>query len=207
MNKRKKAKRQKHYLHIIVVAHGASEFLIAKSIRAILKIPMEIYSNQSGNLPYQITDLKKLFSGKDFTSGFYHKFQSNVEFKKNRPVNLKIFTIMDKDNIPDDTYQQYKNNTLLNDLSSCYVKKFVIPIFNENNLEDVIKNIGMKYPKNNKAKYNTYKHIFSVGNNSKITPKDKIEEFADLLKKCNKTNMDEFVCACLEEEEKFNRDY
>lgn len=190
--------RKKHYTHIMVIAHGYSELRLANYIKTGLKIPMKIESNKKGKLPYQITDLKKLFSKScDFNDGFRQKYKDDIEFKGKNPQNLKIFTIMDQDSTPCQIYQMYKNGSLLRN-SNHYLGNLIIPIFNENNLEDVLKNINWQYAKKPADKSRVYCEVFPIVKGSQ-TKKERIKSLEERLRKCSKTNMEEFIQACLKE--------
>ena len=192
--------RKKHYTHIMVVVHGYSELRLAEFVKSTLRIPLEIVSNRNGSLPYQITDLVKLFGKScDFNSGFRTKYKEKIEFKNRKPLNLKIFTIMDQDDTPNDIYQMYKSGRLLKK-SNGLLGSLIIPIFNEENLEEVLKDVGWDYAKPNMDKGKIYLETFPTIINYDQTRKNRIEQLEIKLENCPITNMEKFLKACLEEQ-------
>lgn len=191
--------RKKHYTHIMVVVHGYSELRLAEYIRSALRIPMVIRSNKNGKLTYQITDLRKLFSNScDFNNGFIKKYKEDIEFKGSKPINLKVFTIMDKDDTPYQAYQMYKSGSLLKN-SNPYFGNLIVPIFNESNLEDVLKDIKWQYAKDSRDKSKVYFNTFPTVVDCDQTKKERIELLEERLRKCSKTNMEDFLEACLKD--------
>jgi hypothetical protein len=91
------------YVRTIVVAHGASEVKLCESVRANLKIPMEILSENAGSKCIQINSLEDLFSEKIFKK-YIARFAKSPKFEiKNKTlVNTKIFPIMDTDDCSKD---------------------------------------------------------------------------------------------------------
>ncbi|EMC30124.1 hypothetical protein SMU85_00399 [Streptococcus mutans ST6] len=82
-----------------------------------------------------------------------------------------------------------------------YIKsKLRIPVWNDNNLEEVLNRIGYYYATNDKQKKN-YKRAFPVERGSQDLKS--IEKLRDELQNISQSNMDEFLTFCLNNCPKF----
>ncbi|WP_195268303.1 hypothetical protein [Eubacterium sp. 1001713B170207_170306_E7] len=190
------------YSEIMVIAHGKTEFLFCQSIKANLRIPMIIESNNKGRSSIEITGILKyletnyyLKNKKNFSS-----FYETIEYdKKTRmPVNFSIYPIMDlEENYDMSLIKKYKNGHLFD---SHWLKTFVHPIYNDHTFEDVFKEANLSCAQNDKDKgnYNAYfRELFL-----EQTGKECIEMLIEKFKKTEKTNMELFLEHCLKIQEK-----
>lgn len=183
----------------IVIVHGQSEYNIVRYIKSKLRIPIEIYSRNNGKISIEISSVNDILKNRDFKdiNGFVSKF-SKVELNnKQKPVNVKIFMIMDVDNTSIADFNAYKNKSLF---PKTWLKNILIPIWNDNNLEEVLNQIGYYYAKNDKQKKN-YKRAFPVERGSQDLKS--IEELRNELQEISQSNMDEFLTFCLNNCPKF----
>lgn len=195
-----KPKRNLNYQHIIAIVHGYSELCLVQHIRSVLSIPIGIYSKKNGKNSIKINDLDHLFSSNQtFNNNFKNHF-SKVNYKKNKPIDLKVFTIMDKDDTSIEIYNQYTSGNLFKNANP-NLKNLIIPIYNNIDLEDVLRKINWNYACKPSEKGKVYPEIFPVVSNKNCND-DKFEEICNLknkLKACPDTNMDKFIEACLKE--------
>lgn len=175
---------------VMTIVHGQSEYRICCSIKSNLKIKHEIISRDKGKTSIQIDGLKDLLnkdkrfrSFKDFINYF-----PDIENKKGKLLNFKLFIIMDVDDCSDDT----KNRFLIKELfSKHWLYDYIIPIYNDPNLEKT-----MELAKIPIIKKKDYIQIFPTNHGDLDVGKAK--EFYEKLKNCKCTNLDEYVKYCLD---------
>lgn len=181
----------------IVIVHGKSEHDIVKYIKSKLRIPIEIYSRSNGSI--EISSVNDILKNQDFVdvNGFLNKFPKVELDEKKKPKNVKIFMIMDVDNTNTSVFNSYKDKSLF---PKSWLKDILVPIWNDNNLEEVLNQIGYYYAKNDKQKKN-YKRAFPVERGSQDL--NSVEELRDKLQHIPQSNMDEFLTFCLNNCPKF----
>ena len=140
-----------------------------------------------------------ILKNQDFVdvNGFLNKFPKVELDEKKKPKNVKIFMIMDVDNTNTSVFNSYKDKSLF---PKSWLKDILVPIWNDNNLEEVLNQIGYYYAKNDKQKKN-YKRAFPVERGSQDL--NSVEELRDKLQHIPKSNMDEFLTFCLNNCPKF----
>lgn len=178
----------------VVIVHGKSELDIVNYIKSNLRLPIEIFSEKKGRNSIQINSLEKVLSNKVFESqkNFVGKYDK-VCINKKKLENFKLFIIMDTDDADPKHYANlYKSGEMF---SKSWLKEYIVPIYNDLNLEDTLKAINYKYATRNRDKKN-YVEVFPRNKNGKDI--SEIKEFNEKLKKCNCTNMDKFIDYCLE---------
>ena len=144
----------------IVIVHGKSEYDIVKYIKSKLRIPMEIYSRSNGKMSIVIESLNDVLCNRDFKNikGFVKRFPKVELDAKDKPINVKIFMIMDVDSTDVKVFNEYKDKSFF---PKSWLKDMLVPIWNDNNLEDVLNLIGYFYAKTGKEKKN-YRKAFPV---------------------------------------------
>lgn len=184
----------RNYTKAVVIVHGKSELDIVKYIRSKLRIPIEIYSRNNGTSSIEISSINDILNNRDFktTRGFSKKFNKVKLNEKGIPENVKIFMIMDVDSTKCTDFQNYKNKSLF---PKSWLKDMLIPIWNDNNLEDVLNQSGYYYAHNDKQK-SGYKKAFPVERGTQDL--ESIKKLRDKLKSSKFTNMDEFLTFCLD---------
>ena len=192
-----------NYLKAIVIVHGKSEFQMCDFIKRKLKLKIEIVSKNKGANSIQISSIMKRLKGKDIDTldNFKNTYKDDLEIKDNKIIidkNFRIFIIMDTD----DCKEEEKNNFINKNMFKNYwAHKYIVPIYNIRNLEDVLvksKVIDKNTIKNKRDKKD-YIKIFPT--DDKYTKSDtiQIEEFYQkLLKVKNISNMHEFIKFCLD---------
>lgn len=180
------------YTRAIVIVHGKSEEQICKYIRSNLKISLEIYKNPKSSI--QITDLQNLFGNEIFKTrkSFLKKYDDiEIDKKGKKLLNFKIFIIMDTDDCTDAQKNNYIDGTMF---KTHWANEYIVPIYNNRNLEDVAKKIGIEIQKKSE-----YIKIFPTDRKYIQQSNDliQVEEMAKTLKKYSITNLDEFFEYCL----------
>lgn len=182
-------KRNKVPLKIIVVAHGYSEVCLCKNICSSLKIKYKCYSRNNGKNSIQIGSLLDVLKSTD-------NFKTLRSFKKHYEdivgMDFKIFPIMDVDDcINENQKEEYISGEMFKGL---WLANRIVPIYNKENLEDVLKKAGHEYFKTNKS---NYIRVFPTneGKNAKLNDvlelKEKFEKIPDF------TNFAVFINECL----------
>ncbi|AAO05073.1 MULTISPECIES: hypothetical protein [Staphylococcus] len=172
-----KKNNKKKSTNCLIICHGKSEYLLANYLKSNLRIPAKIVSDKNGKKSIQINSLKNLFSGKYFKS----KNILENHYGLNINENFKIFIIMDTDDCNKEEALNYKNKSMF---KNYWFYKFVIPIYNEPNIENVIKSSNLSAMKNKTDVH----RIFPIDDN--INKIESIIFVSSKLKKCNSTNMD-----------------
>ena len=186
--------KERNHTKAIVIVHGKSEHDIVRHIRSKLRIPIEIYSRDKGKISIEISSLNDILKNSDFLTikGFLNKFPKVELDNKGIPKNVKIFMIMDVDSTSLADFNAYKNKSLF---PKTWLKDKLVPIWNDNNLEEVLEQIGYYYAKSNKEKKG-YKKVFPVERGSQDLKS--VEELRYKLQSSPKSNMDVFLTFCLD---------
>lgn len=179
------------HVGIIVVVHGASELILCESIRANLRLPIEIISKNKGSNSIQINKLETFFLEKNFNKYIFN--QSKFQTENGKLVNTKIFTIMDTDDCNCDTLGRYKCGSIFS--RSPYFN-MISPIFNSPDLDSVMEELGYYIDKDQKRK--SYGKIFP-GENGDIKA---AETLRDQVSDLSSTNLGIFLDHCIKESRK-----
>lgn len=129
--------------NIVVVAHGKSEVAMWQTFRMRLRTNICIYSNKNGEEAITISGLPELFTGGEMSSEkeIYKRFGEDLDYRPRarEPLpGLKIFTVMDIDGNNRDR-RPYMSGELLKNVP---LGKYIVPIYNDNNLDDVMGEMG-----------------------------------------------------------------
>lgn len=179
----------------IVIVHGKSELAIAQFIKSNLRLPIEIIARNKGRTSIQIGSLLDILT--DFRFKNIRQFKShfsNVKIEKKKLLNCKIFIIMDLDDASPEAQKAYKDKSMFNKL---WLKEYIVPIYNNACLEDVLKDMKFPYA-TNKSQKGTYVSVFPTANSTEAD-KTQIEDFHEACKKCRKTNMELLLEYCLQQ--------
>lgn len=195
----RKKKRKISYCKAVIICHGKSEVQIVQYIKQSLRISIEEYAERNGKCGYksiQINGLNKTLKNtifKDIDSLQEEYSLDIVGVGKNRKINnFRIFIIMDTDDCTKEQARRFMDKSMF---KRHWAYEYIIPIYNETNLEDVIRKTHIEYKKaNDQELKNLYIEIFPIKN---CTEKDDIEEFLQKLRKVKNTNMDELVEYCI----------
>lgn len=178
----------------IVVVHGKSEETIVKHIRSSLRLNLYIHKRKTS---IQINGLlHELETNFKNVAALRSNSSLVLNFVNKKPVDFKIFTIMDTDDCDEETKQRYINGSLFSEYA---LKAYVVPIYNSPSLEPVLFK-GKIIPKiyNDSEKLKEYAKIFpisaSTGGESKI---DDMKRLSSILNTVKGTNMQDFLDYCI----------
>ncbi|MDE6419423.1 MAG: hypothetical protein K2K87_02720 [Lachnospiraceae bacterium] len=171
---------------------------MAKYIYTNLRLPFEIISKHNGRNSIQINGLKGLLGKDSFSSMSKFASKYNIEYdrKKKQFINFKLFIIMDTDDCSEEAKQAYISGGMFD---GHWAKDYIVPIYNINNLEDVMHKSGIMTKRiENKEKGNYYSRIFPI-NTDPPTKESmaQIKSFREKLSKVKETNMTELIDYCL----------
>ena len=184
------------FLKGIVICHGKSEKLICEFIKSNLRIQREIDSDKKGKKSIQITSIMKFLNGEIYKNvdSFKNKFDDiePIENIKNLPSYFKVFIIMDTDDCNESQKKSFKDKSMF---KKHWLYDYIVPIYNDDNLEEVLVDVGIKFQKSGNERKSEYPKVFPMNGISDI---ESIKKFGNRLKKSKKTNMEEFIDFCLE---------
>lgn len=151
-------------------------------------MPLLIMGKDHGHSSIQINKLQDLFfQSKDLNTpaGFKRKWPgAGLEGTTKHPYFLndfKIFVVMDTDDCNEETLQKFKDRSLF---AGHWAYEWIVPVFNTENLEDVMERTGLPFTKKGIERKKEY---------SQIVP-GSIDGWSDLasrLRKDSKTNLEE----------------
>ena len=184
------------YLKGLVICHGKSEKLICEFIRSNLRIQIEIDSDKKGKKSIQITSIMKFLSGEIYRNiaSFKNKFDDiePIENIKKLPSYFKVFIIMDTDDCNESQKKSFKNKSMFKEH---WLYDYIVPIYNDSNLEEVLVDAGIKFQKSGNERKTEYPKVFPMNGISDV---EGIKKFGKALGNSKKTNMEEFINFCLE---------
>lgn len=174
-------------IEIVVIPHGESERIVAKSLQSNLRLGMHIHRCPSS---IQIAGLSKEMSTGSFKSfDALYREQERLFVKKGKPGEFTIFTIMDTDDCSDRMFDEYISRNLCRE--SVFFER-ITPVFCRPNLDIVMKKMG--YDINPRYKTKSYRKCFP-GNHDSI---DDAQEMLVRAKACPDTNIELFIERCIE---------
>ena len=172
----------------MTIIHGRSEYFICEAIKSNLRIKHEIEGKNKGKYSIQVTSINTYLNSNKFRSfSSFKKHFPDVETHKKALCDFKLFIIMDVDDCSTTQKEMFKTGELFKEH---WMYEYIVPIYNEPNLEATMKKAGI--PINSKKDYIKVFPTSHRGTNIEMA-----EEFADSLRKCTSTNMEEYVDYCV----------
>ena len=196
----KSPKKSVFYCKAVTISHGLCEQIFVEEVKKALRLSIGIKSKANGSNSIQINSLNTMFHhDTDFrTMSSFLKNYSNIEVKRDRPQNLKIFPIMDTDDASESNIIAYKNNTLI---TNHELSEYIYPIYNTPSLDEVCLAAGLidrLFHDNEKRR--GYEKLF-LNLNKKYGGKETVRYLRDTLAKIYstkvQTNISEFLNYCL----------
>lgn len=189
-------KREPSYTRALIINHGKSEVQICKYIRQKLRLSIEIYADKNGEKSIQITSLFNTLNNAIFKNldDFLREYPKvNVKGKGNKRViqNFKLFIIMDTDDCTIEQKNNYINKSMF---KKHWAYRYIVPIYNITNLEDVMKECNIKYETVIKKEYIK---IFPTDKKYKKSDTIQLTEFMQSLQKTKKSNLEKLIEYCL----------
>ena len=184
------------FLKGIVICHGKSEKLICDFIKSNLRIQIEIDSDKKGKKSIQITSIMKFLNGEKYknVSSFKKNFDDiePIKDRKKLPDYFKVFIIMDTDDCDIKQKKVFKDKSMFKEH---WLYDYIVPIYNDSNLEEVLEDAGIKFEKTGNERKSEYPDVLMRNGISPDT--EGIKKLEIKLKNCTKTNMEEFISFCL----------
>lgn len=109
---------------------------------------------------------------------------------------FKIFIVLDLEQCSEVEKQEYLDKTIF---KSHWAYEYIVPIFNDKNLEDALKECNVSYEKKEfKDKKMNYVKVFPIVNKfrQKKTERTEVEEFRNLIKDSKRTNLKKMLDYC-----------
>ena len=183
-----------NYCRGVIIAHGKSELLLAEHIKSNLHLPIAIYAESNGKTSIQIDSLKTVLGNNIFKNKRALLNKYIIEEEKGVLKNFVIFPIMDLDDTTKEKIKDYISGDMF---KYHWLSPYIIPIWNNLNLDDVLLNLDLigKLP-NDREKGKVYRELFPT--NRGETDIEQIRNLMKEFKKSNKTNMGIFVQKCLD---------
>lgn len=186
------------YTRGAVIVHGKSEYQIARYIYTNLRLPIRIIAEHNGRKSIQINGLKGILSKGSFSSAskFASEYEIEYDRKKKELLNFRLFVIMDTDDCSEEAKQAYISGKMF---EGHWAKDYIVPIYNINNLEDVMLKSGIMTKRiENKEKGNYYSKVFPVNTNPPTQDSmEQVRILRERLSGIKDTNMTEFIDYCL----------
>ena len=182
----------------VVICHGMSEYKMVEDIVSKLRLNIKVFARDKGRSSIQINALPGILNNNIF--GSVKKITSTyptIQHKKKQLIDCKIFTIMDLDDCQDISIRNNYISGHISKIGDHELKKYIVPIYFKENLEDVLKDINFIYvPKTNREK-KKYVRIFDPIDGV-IVDERSIKDLEQKFAKSKKTNLDIFLRYCLE---------
>ena len=177
---------------IIVIAHGKSEMIMAKAMMKALRLQITVFNPYDGRQDVAIGNILDVMDNNGFRDerAIHKKFPDlNYETRSNPPMpGLKIFPIMDID-----SYGKMKRAYVTGNMFKEYpYNNRIFPIFNDPNLDDVLKKLGYKVDTNGSNKVTSYHEIFD-----NMDDKGFFELSGEMRELPDMTNLSIFFETCL----------
>lgn len=186
-----------NYTKSLVVVHGKSEYDLVRYIYTNLHLNIKIIAKDKGRESIQINGLKTLFTKGSFLSLSKFSKEYGIEYDKKNKVlkDFKLFVIMDTDDCSQETKNKYISGELF---EFSVLKDYIIPIYNIENLEDVMIKAGImtkRIPISQKGSF--YSKVFPVNTEPKsLDTINQVTGFYNKIKSLKETNLKVFVEYC-----------
>ena len=186
-----------NYTKSLVVVHGKSEYDLVRYIYTNLHLNIKIIAKDKGRESIQINGLKTLFAKGSFLSLSKFSKEYGIEYDKKNKVlkDFKLFVIMDTDDCSQETKNKYISGELF---EFSVLKYYIIPIYNIENLEDVMIKAGImtkRIPISQKGSF--YSKVFPVNTEPKsLDTINQVTGFYNKIKNLKETNLKVFVEYC-----------
>ena len=183
---------------IIVIPHGCSEGIFAKSIKKALKLPIELFDPFKGERDIAIGNVMTVMTGNGFSDEIsLHRLLPDLQYNSRRNPrmgNLAVFPILDIDSYKHEK-KAYITGNLFRD--SPFAGR-IHPIFNDGNMDDVLKSLGYKINTVGTNKITSYHEIFDH-----MMASDFIKLSEELKTIPDRTNLFNFIDFCLSQRPEF----
>ncbi|WP_281703875.1 hypothetical protein [Parvimonas micra] len=180
-------------LSVMSIVHGKSELLICNSVKSNLRIKHEIHSKDKGRNSIQVNSVMNELNSAKFCmplKKFSEEYGIEYDYRNKKLVDFKIFIIMDLDDCTPEKAKQFKDKSMFN---GHHLYNYIVPIYNDPNLEKTMQDLGIKI--DTKEKIKGYIKIFPT--NRGDLDIYMAEEFAAKLKRCKNSNLHLYFEYCV----------
>jgi hypothetical protein len=188
------------YTRCAVIVHGKSEYILVRYIYTNLHLPVKVIAKDKGKSSIQINGLKKMLIKKPFKSLKEMANEYGIEYDKKSKLlkNFKLFIIMDTDDCDNDTKSKYISGELF---KGHLLEDYIVPIYNDSNLEDVMLKAGIMVKRIKDAQKGTYySRVFPINTDPMSADTlNQVHEFANKLDGIKETNMLCFIKYCFDQ--------
>ena len=200
----KRSSRPQNYIKALIIVHGKSERSFVKHIQSNLHLNMKPHGKHKGKNSIQITSLMKEVLERypfDTMNSFLKEYGEEVEHtgkgKNAQLIKFKLFIFLDTDDCTEEQKKAFKDKTMFRDHP---LYDYIVPIYNDPKMEKVMLKCGlMKTEIKDSQKGEWYEKVFPVNKDKSVEDtKEDVETLNELFRKCNDTNMEEFITYCLD---------
>jgi len=180
-------------LSVMSIVHGKSELLMCSSVKSNLKIKHEIHAKDKGRHSIQINSVMKELNSTKFSmalKNFSEKYDIAYDYKNKKLIDFKLFIIMDLDDCTLEKVKQFKDGSMF---KGHPLYDYIVPIYNDPNLEKTMQDIGINIDLKEKTK--GYIRIFPT--NKGDLDIHMAEQFTDKLKSCKNSNLYSYFEYCV----------
>lgn len=192
---------EENYTRALIIVHGKSEKQMCDYIKQNLRLNIEIKSDKNGRKSIQVNSLMNILKNTEHKNikSFYKTYPGINMTGKGRKMKIndfKIFIILDLDDCKKEEGKAFKDKSMFKDY---WAYEYIVPIYNEKDLEDSLKASGVKYTKKNQGDMKKeYIKIFPTDRKYiEKTDRLQLKEFADMIRGSKKTNMSEMIDYCI----------
>lgn len=170
------------------IIHGRSEYVICEAIKSHLRIKHEIEGKNGGKRSIQVTSILAYLSNDKFKSlSSFKRHFPDVKIYKKTLCDFKLFVIMDVDDCSTIEKEMFICGEML---KGHWMYEYIVPIYNEPNLEVTMRKASIQIDSKK-----DYIKVFPTNHSG--TNIEMVEDFADSLRGCTSTNMEEYVDYCV----------
>ncbi|AGI47126.1 hypothetical protein TALC_00111 [Thermoplasmatales archaeon BRNA1] len=177
---------------IVVIAHGKSEMILAKSMRRALRLPIEVFNPFNGEHDIAIGNILEVMEEYGFHDDLsLHKMFDGLQYSpKGRPPmkNLAVFPILDIDAYRKEK-KAYSTGNMFRD--SAFADR-IHPIFNDTDLDTVLQSLGYDISTGGAVKTTSYHNVFDS-----MTAEGYLQLSEQLKTVPENSNMHIFIDFCL----------
>lgn len=194
-----RSKRKPKFTNCGFVAHGKSEWHIAKYTFTNLHIRHQLFAKSNGKSSIQINGLMAYLNKicrnlKSFAEEYCVEYDS----KTKRLVNFKLFIMMDTDDCSEQAAKDFQSKKMF---AGHPLYDYIVPLFCIRNLEEVMVKAGImtkKIPDNQKDRF--YSKVFPMndGKHGEGTAEE-IRHFGEQVRPIKETNLEELIDYCLKQ--------
>lgn len=193
--------REISYLRAIVIVHGKSELQMCEFIKSKLRLRFKIISEKNGRNSIQMNSVMNTLNDMNFKSleAFKRRYKDEIEIcqkdkKKEISDDFKIFIIMDTDDCKEYEKKAFINGNMF---KKHWAHPYIVPIYNINNLEEVLEKSSVKFEKKGNERKSEYVRIFPTDKKYTNNEGVQIDELRKSILDNTNTNMEIFLTFCL----------